>query len=412
MGPEEKKQPEVNIGTVGHVDHGKTTLVQSLSGVWADRHSESLRRGITIKLGYADTTFRKCPSCDEPECYTTELTCPIHKIPTIFLRRVSFVDSPGHEILMATMLSGAALMDGAVLVIAANETCPQPQTFEHFVALGVVGVKNLVIVQNKIEVPTREKLAENYQQIHDFVANTWAADAPIIPISALHKVNLDILIQTIQKKIPTPKRDPSKPARMHIARSFDVNKPGTTPEELVGGILGGSIMQGVLKIGDEVEIVPGVRVERAGKVFYEKLITDIASLKAGEFEAKEARPGGLVGVGTNLDPSLSKGDSLVGSLLGKPGTLPEVWSDLNFEYHLLERVVGTKEGAKIESMKPKENILISVGTATSLGIVDTASKENVHMNLKRPLASEKGNRAAFGRQFSGRWRLIGYGIIA
>ncbi len=411
MNPEEKKQPEVNIGTVGHVDHGKTTLVQSLSGVWADRHSESLRRGITIKLGYADTTFRKCPSCDEPECYTTELTCPIHKIPTKFLRRVSFVDSPGHEILMATMLSGAALMDGAVLVIAANEPCPQPQTFEHFVALGVVGVKNLVIVQNKIEVPTKEKLMENYEQIRNFVANTWAADAPIIPISALHKVNLDILIQTIEKKIPTPKRDPSKPARMHIARSFDVNKPGTLPEELVGGILGGSIMQGVLRIGDEVEITPGVRVERAGKVLYEKLVTEVASLKAGEFETKEARPGGLVGVGTNLDPSLTKGDSLVGSLLGKPGNLPEVWNDLSFEYHLLERVVGIKEGTKIEPLKPKENILVSLGTATSLGIVDTASKDRVHMNLKRPVSSEKGSRAAFGRQFSGRWRLIGYGIL-
>jgi translation initiation factor 2 subunit 3 len=220
-----------------------------------------------------------------------------------------------------------------------------------------------------------------------------------------------VLIQTIEKKIPSPKRDPAKPVRMHIARSFDVNKPGTLPEELVGGILGGSIMQGVLRVGDEVEITPGVRVEKAGKVFYQNLETEVASLKAGGFETEEARPGGLVGVGTNLDPSLTKGDALVGSLLGSPGTLPEVWNDLSFEYHLLERVVGAKEGTKIESLKPKENILVSVGTATSLGIVDTASKDQVHMNLKRPISAEKGSRAAFGRQFSGRWRLIGYGII-
>ncbi|MCX8169568.1 MAG: GTP-binding protein, partial [Candidatus Methanomethyliaceae archaeon] len=110
----EYKQPECNIGLTGHVDHGKTTLVAALSGVWAARHSEELKRGITIKLGCADTTFRKCPECPPPECFTTKEICPIHNIPTIFLRKISFVDAPGHESLMATMLSGAALMDGAI----------------------------------------------------------------------------------------------------------------------------------------------------------------------------------------------------------------------------------------------------------------------------------------------------------
>jgi translation initiation factor 2 subunit 3 len=145
------RQPEVNIGMIGHVDHGKTTLTQRLTGKWTDVHSEEIKRGISIKLGYADAAFYKCPKCKEPQCYCTKNKCPICSSATELLRVVSFVDSPGHETLMAVMLSGAAIMDGAVLVIAANEPCPQPQTREHLAALDIVGTKNIIIVQNKID---------------------------------------------------------------------------------------------------------------------------------------------------------------------------------------------------------------------------------------------------------------------
>jgi len=147
----------VNIGMVGHVDHGKTTLVNALSsGEWTDRHSEEIRRGISIRLGYADATFRRCPVCKEPECYTVEEVCKHCGSKTEELRTISFVDSPGHEALMATMLSGAAIMDGAVLLIAATEPCPQPQTKEHLMALSIVGIEKVVIVQNKIDLVSRK----------------------------------------------------------------------------------------------------------------------------------------------------------------------------------------------------------------------------------------------------------------
>ncbi|MCK5721180.1 MAG: translation initiation factor IF-2 subunit gamma, partial [Gammaproteobacteria bacterium] len=106
---------------VGHVDHGKTTLVSALSGIWTDTHSEEMKRGISIRLGYADTTFMKCPDCPAPQCYTVAKKCEHCGAKTEDSRTISFVDAPGHETLMATMLSGAAIMDGAVLVIAANE---------------------------------------------------------------------------------------------------------------------------------------------------------------------------------------------------------------------------------------------------------------------------------------------------
>ena len=405
------KQPEVNIGMVGHVDHGKTTLTQALTGKWTDEHSEELKRGISIKLGYADATFYKCPKCPEPLCYSTEPVCPHCGEKGKMLRKVSFVDAPGHETLMATMLSGAAIMDGAVLVIAANEPCPQPQTKEHLMGLDIIGVHNIVVAQNKIELIPREKVVENYRQIKRFLEGTKAKGAPIIPISAVHGVNVDKLIQAIEEHIPTPQHDLSKPYRMYVARSFDVNLPGTTPEKLTGGVLGGSLLQGRLKVGDEIEIRPGIRVGKGGRVTWQPLISEVVSLHAGGRSVKEAKPGGLLGVGTKLDPSFTKADSLVGSVAGKPGTLPPLLESLSLEVHLLERVVGTMKELEVKPLTTGEPLMINVGTATTVGTVTSAREFKSDVRLKLPVCAEKGARAAISRQIEGRWRLIGYGII-
>ena len=226
------KQPEVNIGTIGHVDHGKTTFVQALTGVWASRHSEELKRGITIKLGYADMPIYKCPKCEPPKNYTIKPYCETCNSEAEFVRAISFVDAPGHEALMATMLSGAAIMDGAILVIAADEPCPQPQTREHLAAAEVSGIKNLIIVQNKIDIVDEKRALESYKEIKNFVKGTVAEKAPIIPISAQRGINIDVLLNAIQTIIPTPKRDDTKAPLMFIIRSFDINKPGTTIEGL------------------------------------------------------------------------------------------------------------------------------------------------------------------------------------
>lgn len=400
--------PEVNIGIVGHVDHGKTTLVAALSGVWTDRHSEEIKKGISIKLGYADATFRKCPECEGLEAYTTEAICPIHNVETKILRTVSFVDSPGHEMLMATMLSGAALMDGAILVIAANEKCPRPQTREHLSALEVIGIKNIVIAQNKIDTVSRERVLENFREIKEFVRGTIAEKAPIIPISAQQKVNIDALIKAIESTIPTPPRDLNSPPLMQVARSFDVNKPKTKPENMLGGVLGGSLMRGKLRVGDEIEIRPGIRTEKD----WTPITTTVESIMASGIFVEEATPGGLIGVATKLDPFLTKADNMVGNVLGHPNELPPVLSEFTMEIRLFERVVGLEESVKVEKIKMNEQLMLAVGTAITLGEVKSARNEFVEVTLRRPVCAEQGWRVAIGRRVGGRWRLIGSGVIA
>ena len=406
-------QPCVNIGMVGHVDHGKTTLVSALSGIWTDTHSEEMKRGISIRLGYADTTFMKCPDCPEPQCYTVAKKCEHCGAKTEEARTISFVDAPGHETLMATMLSGAAIMDGAVLVIAANEKCPQPQTKEHLMALNIIGIKNIVIVQNKIDLVKREQLIEHYQQIKEFVKGTVAEDAPIVPISAQQNINIDALIDTMEKVIPAPVHKLDKEPHMLIARSFDINKPGLSIKKITGGVLGGTLTEGTMHPGDELEIRPGRKVESENITKWVPIITKISKIIAGKGEVEEATPGGLLAVGTTLDPTLTKSDTLTGQVAGKPGTLPPTRDIFTMDLHLLERVVGATDELEIGDIKTSEPLMLNVGTATTVGVVTSARADvNVaEVKLKRPICAQTGSMVAISRRVGSRWRLIGVGVI-
>jgi len=303
------------------------------------------------------------------------------------------------------------VMDGAILVIAADEPCPQPQTREHLAAIEIVGVKNIVIVQNKIDIVDEERALESHEEITRFVKGSVAEEAPVIPVSAQHGANVDALIQALEERIPTPKRDPMKPPRMHVVRSFDVNKPGTPADKLAGGVIGGTILQGIFGVGNEIEIRPGIRLERQGKAVYEPLFTEVVSLQAGGKTVQEAQPGGLVGIGTLLDPSLTKADGLTGNLVGKPETLPPTLSELTMETHLFPRALGTKELTEVEDVHSGEALLLDVGTSITAGGVVSVKGENATLKLSRPISAEEGARAALSRKIAGRWRLIGYGII-
>lgn len=403
--------PSVNIGVVGHVDHGKTTLVYGLTGMWTDRHSEEIKRGISIRLGYADATFYRCERCEGPDSFGTQPECPVCGGKAVAFRSVSFVDAPGHETLMATMLSGSALMDGAMLVIAANETCPQPQTKEHLMALQLVGIRNIVIVQNKIDVVSQKEALRHYEQIRAFVKGTIAENAPIIPVSAQKAINMGALVEALDQTIPVPERDPNAEPLMLLARSFDVNKPGSNWRDLRGGVIGGSLIRGILRESDDIEIRPGLQVQAENRVRWEPIETKITTINAGSRKVTEATPGGLLGIGTKLDPALTKSDALAGQVAGHPGKLPPVWDRIRFRVTLMERVVGASSETQIEPLKHNEPLMLSVGTAVTVGIVVNTRKDIVETTLKRPVCAETGARIAISRQVGGRWRLIGMGVL-
>ncbi|MGM5482468.1 MAG: translation initiation factor IF-2 subunit gamma [Nanobdellota archaeon] len=404
-------QPEVNVGLIGHVDHGKTTLTEKLTGKWADTHSEEIKRGITIRLGYADTTLRKCKKCDEAKAYTIHEKCDICGGSTQEIKRISIVDAPGHESLMATMLAGATMMDGALLLVAANETCPQPQTREHIMGLQIMGIKNVVVLQNKVDVVSKERAKQNYDQIKKFLKETGYKDAPIIPISAAHNVNIGAVIQAIDQYIPKKQTNSEENPLMYVARSFDINRPGADISGLRGGVLGGSLVKGVLKKGQEVEIRPGVRFEEKNQNVWKPLKTKIVSLASGNDPLEQVGPGGSVALATSLDPSVVKSDRLAGAVVGLPGSLPEVRHQLKLETNLLKRVVGSKEERDVEPIKVGESLMLNVNSAATVGVVSNLSKGIATLNLKLPVCAEVESRVTISRLIGSRFRLIGYGII-
>lgn len=391
-----KELPEINIGVVGHIDHGKTTLLSRLTGKFTDTHSEELKRGITIKLGYAEAIIYK----DKNE-YNTQKGEP--------QRYVSFIDAPGHEMLMATMLSGAAIIDSAILVIAANEGI-KPQTREHLMALQAKKIKNVIIVQNKIDLVSKEKALENYKEIKEFIKGTVAENSPIIPISGQQGINIDKLLEAINN-IEIPKRDTESKPIFLAARSFDINRPGKKIGELNGGVLGGILKQGKLKVGDDIEIKPGLIVKKGHEKSYQTLKTKIISLHKGNKSVKEVFPGASISIETNLDPFLAKADSLTGCLVSTKGSLPEITYKARIKTKLFKEVLGIEDKKKVEEIKTKELLMLSLNTTITVGVVEKIRDDEIDLSLNIPAVALKGDNVGIARNLNNHWRLIGFGEI-
>ncbi len=400
-------QAEVNIGTVGHVDHGKTTLVSMLTKKWTDTHSEEVKRGITIKMGYADVSFRKCGKCEGADAFTIDENCPNCGSLTKIERKVSFVDSPGHETLMATVIAASSIMDGALFVIAANEKCPQPQTAEHLMVLEAAGIKHIVIAQNKIDLVTKQRALENYNEIREFLKGSAFENSPIIPTAALSSKSLSALMQALVESIPVPRRDVEADPLLYVARSFDVNKPGANISKIVGSVMGGSVIRGKFKIGDKIDIVPGIMLKRKDREVYEPLRTSISGLFAENDKLEDAGPGGLVGISTLLDPSLSKGDGLVGNLVGKIGTLPSPKFEIKVEIEALKRAIESFQS----SPGVNEPLVLGIGTNTTVGFITERKKKSFILKLKKPICAKSSEKLAIMRRANNRWHLYGVATI-
>merc|ERR1719259_1006758 len=419
------RQATMNVGTIGHVAHGKSTVVRGLSGVHTVRFKQEKERNITIKLGYANAKVYKCdnPDMKRPDCYTSFGSSSPDVKPCEeggnwrLVRHVSFVDCPGHDILMATMLNGAAVMDAALLLIAGNEPCPQPQTSEHLAAIEIMKLKHILILQNKIDLIKEEQAKQQHQEILSFIEGTVAEGAPIIPISAQLKYNIEVVCEYIEKKIPVPLRDFTSAPHLIIIRSFDVNKPGSDVEDLKGGVAGGSILKGVLKVGQEIEVRPGlVSKDSEGKLTCKPIRSKIVSLFAEQNDLMYAVPGGLIGVGTKIDPTLCRAERMVGQVLGAVGHLPNIYTELEISYYLLRRLLGVrtegdKKAAKVQKLTKSEVLMVNIGSLSTGGRVIAVKADLAKIGLTTPVCTEVGEKIALSRRIDKHWRLIGWGQI-
>jgi translation initiation factor 2 subunit 3 len=309
------------------------------------------------------------------------------------------------------MLSGAAVMDAALLLIAGNETCPQPQTSEHLAAIEIMKLDKIIILQNKVDLMREEGANQHYQSILKFIRGTVAGGAPIIPISAQLKFNIDAINEAIVNTIPVPPRDFSMDPQMIVIRSFDVNKPGAEIEDLKGGVAGGSILHGVLKLGDEIEIRPGIVTrDEKGDIKCTPIFSRIVTLNSENNDLKYAVPGGLIGVGTRIDPTLCRADRLVGFVVGLKGRLPDIYVEIEVNYYLLRRLLGVKTAdgkqAKVAKLAKNEVLMVNIGSTATGAKVVAVKQDAAKLVLTSPACTNVGEKVALSRRIEKHWRLV------
>ena len=415
------RQATVNIGTIGHVAHGKSTVVKAISGVQTVRFKNELERNITIKLGYANAKIYKrvaerpaARQLLQPRLGDEDAFEDGDGARWALARHVSFVDCPGHDILMATMLNGAAVMDAALLLDRGQRAVP---------AAADVGAPRGGRDHAPREHPDPPEQGgpreggparAQHEQIRKFVAGTVAGRRAVIPISAVLKYNIDAVCEYVAHAIPTPVRDFTSTPRLIVIRSFDVNKPGEDVANLKGGVAGGSILQGVLRLEDEVEVRPGiVTKDAAGAVTATPIYSRVASLLAERNRLEYAVPGGLIGVGTHIDPTLTRADRLVGQVLGLKGRLPDVFIEVEISFYLLRRLLGVKtsEGAKqakVQKLQKQEILMVNIGSTATGGKVLAVKADLAKILLTQPVCTTEGEKIALSRRVDKHRRLIGW----
>jgi translation initiation factor 2 subunit 3 len=200
---------------------------------------------------------------------------------------------------------------------------------------------------------------------------------------------------------------------MHVARSFDINRPGTRPAKLRGGVIGGSIVEGSFNVGDEIIIGPGRKIEKGNKVHYEPIVSKISSMQGGGLTLENMHSGGLCGMATPLDPTATTADNLSGQVVARIGDLPEVRNSVNISINLMEKMVAGEgeEASPIMPLRPGEMLMVNVATATSVGVVSSTGKGKATLNLRLPICADDDQRISLSRRVGARWRLIGHGTI-
>lgn len=347
-----KGQAIFNCGTAGHVSHGKSTLVHSLTGTRTQKYAKEQEKNITIKLGYANCKFYLNRKTGMVSAYPTNVD-PDTNDPLTLLSTVSFVDCPGHELYMATMISGSKVMDYAMVVIAANEQIPRPQTHHHIIALDYSHIDDISFVLNKLDLVKEKDVQVIKGQLDTYLQSVGMGDRTIHPISAATGDNVQELCQYLAAKvydrIPKTIQQSMQPLRMNIVRSYNVNRPNTKLKDLVGAVVGGTIETGILTVGDQVELRPGVITMKDGQRIIQPLVAKVQNLESDHNQLDTAIPGGLIGVNLSIYSGLSNDDHLKGQVLGHVGTLPDMYDSLKGKFRLFDIRTPTETETETEA---------------------------------------------------------------
>ncbi len=399
-------QPIFNIGSIGHVAHGKSTLVRSITGTRTQKHSDEQERNITINIGYANAKIFK----DQfGNLHTTpskkETLKDFEGNDMQLVGHISFVDVPGHEAFMSNMISGSAVMNACILVIASNENIPQPQTYEHFEAVKNVDVDKFLILQNKMDLIDESNNNKVIKDIKHFVSNTIAEDAPIIPSSIQNDINREEILSHLlhlsnDENIRELNDKANKDSHMIVIRSFDINRQNTPYEVLNGGVVGGSLMNGTLKTGDFVELRPGYIMGNK----YRPIYGQIKSLQSDAKKLDYALPGGLIGVCLDIDPSIAKNNGMVGQILGHVGKLPEVYNDIVINYEEINRHDNFSE-----KFKQNEEVLLSINSMNIKANVTSTKKQKLGFKLSKPVCIFNDQKIAIFKLNGIKWVLYATG---
>lgn len=368
----DRSKPHVNIGTIGHVDHGKTTLSAAISKVLSDKGyskatdfasidaaPEERERGITINTAHIE--------------YETEK------------RHYAHIDAPGHADYVKNMITGAAQMDGAILVVAATDG-PMPQTREHILLSRQVGVKYLIVFLNKADLVDDEELMELVEmEVRDLLSeyDFPGDDIPVIAGSALGALNgepqwvakVEELMDIVDEYIPTPERDTDKPLLLPVEDVFSITGRGT--------VASGRIERGTVKVGDEVEIV-GIKPTRKSV---------LTGLEMFHKQLDEAQAGDNIGA---LLRGVARDEIQRGQVLAKPGSV-NPHTTFKAQVYVLSKEEGGRHTPFVSNYRPQFYFRTTdvTGVITLPEGTDMVMPgDNVEMNVEliAPIALENGTK--------------------
>lgn len=392
-------QPIINIGCLGSVSDGKSTLIRTLTGIKTQKHSSEKIRNITIKQGYGNMKIWE-------DKRTTP--CDVSYDDIKLINHISFVDNPGHQDYIQTMLASISIMDGAIIVISADQPLEnKPQLLQHLEAAMIGKINKIIICLNKIDLVNKGILMERKNELDQLLENYNLKPFAIIPTSFNKNIGINYLIDAIIKLFNPEDyiERTNTDSLFRISRTFDINKPGTDWDKVIGGVLGGSLISGNLKVGDEIEIRPGIVWKENNKLMYQPITTNITSIRTETTQLDECIPGGLIGIGTDLDPYYCKNDTLLGNVVIKKTNvnIPNIYTNINMSYTVYS---NNKWDPKINDI-----IVLQIGTRVVDAKILKNKNNELNIELNKPVSMPSDQYIIVCKKFNNILKIVGSGYI-